>query len=1069
MSRTARLVGWLVLLVGPPAAGIAAGPRSFAARHPVWAALAVLGWAGLTGIAALVVRAARDPVNRRLAQGGSALDEALGRRVTRYGRRYKKHLLGTLRFMDAKGLATVGDSVPELDEVFIDVALTAQAPHRVGAGVLAGAVPDGAERRSIWEFLDAPEPVALAVLGAPGSGKTTLLRHVARRIAREQRWGRRRSRGHGLGRRNLPILLELRDHTAGIAAGTAPTLPQLLRDTLPDLGVAEPPGWWEAQLRRGACVILLDGLDEVARAEDRRTVARWIEAQAAAFPGNDLVVTARPLGYRAADAQMPLVVQTRPFTIAQTEQFLHAWYRVAERRATGATGPEVDQRADTAATDLLDRLAATPALYDLAINPLLLTMIANVHRYRAELPGSRADLYDEMCQVMLWRRTEAKRLRTALPGRAAQRLLAHLAATMMREKVRDLPRARIATELGPALLRVPGAPDSDAFLAEIGTAGLLIEREHDRFSFAHLTFQEYLAAMHVREQNLEQLLVDAVADPWWRETILLYTNGSDADPIVRAALADGSPTALSLAFECADAAELAPELRDRLEATLDSAFTKGSDPDRRRVAAAVLTTRHLSQTVIIPYGGQICARPITSDLYRFFLAATGAPAPDGLLSPARHDPAPVTGVFAPQAIGFVRWLNALFADTGASGYRLPTGSELDALELATAGATRVSGQPPNVWSGGMANTPSLWTAKGRRASNLVTADQLTAAVAADARTLRLLPYLLERAVFARAHEIHALLSHPIGTMRPEIAGRYPALAFDLARGLPRMISLLQQLDSRPVAGGGAEIGSLLEDHSRDAERVRLLASAAELAEGVMTYSRGARQRREREHTLAVESSQRVRDALFRARELTREQGVCRELEDLDPVLTRTPTREPVFALEYSKLTVESALARIYRRALGGGFGDAVAGVELAGAFETAFLSDAFVDKLVDLAGARADPSMHIHVEALAATARRASGALSVVRGAESPYSGAEEAAAGRLLANAVRAIPPANQGPLPEAPTAAARLTALSLAGTDNLSPSTRADLVTTAAGITLLQYRAEHPDLLEALVLARV
>jgi len=211
MTRTIRILGWVVLLVGPPAATLAAGAHSFAARRPGWAALVGLGWAGLTGAAALVTRATRDPVGRRLAQAGSALDEAFGRRVTRYGRRYKAHLLGSLRFMDAKGLATVGESVPELDEVFIDVALSAQAPHRVGPGVLGGVAPDGTQRRSIWEFLDTPQPTALAVLGAPGSGKTTLLRHVARRIAYASH-----------GRRTLPILLELRDHASRITADPAP-------------------------------------------------------------------------------------------------------------------------------------------------------------------------------------------------------------------------------------------------------------------------------------------------------------------------------------------------------------------------------------------------------------------------------------------------------------------------------------------------------------------------------------------------------------------------------------------------------------------------------------------------------------------------------------------------------------------------------------------------------------------------------------------------------------------------------------------------------------------------------
>jgi hypothetical protein len=43
-------------------------------------------------------------------------------------------------------------------------------------------------------------------------------------------------------------------------------------------------------------------------------------------------------------------------------------------------------------------------------------MIATVHRYRGALPGSRVDLYGEICQVMLWRRQEAKNLPIAPDG-----------------------------------------------------------------------------------------------------------------------------------------------------------------------------------------------------------------------------------------------------------------------------------------------------------------------------------------------------------------------------------------------------------------------------------------------------------------------------------------------------------------------------------------------------------------------------------------------------------------------------------------------------------------------------
>jgi predicted NACHT family NTPase len=78
---------------------------------------------------------------------------------------------------------------------------------------------------------------------------------------------------------------------------------------------------------------------------------------------------------------------------------------------------DLELRAETAADDLLRRLDGAPGLYALTVNPLLLTMIAIVHRYCGALPGSRADLYGQICQAMLWQRQEARISRSRRLGR----------------------------------------------------------------------------------------------------------------------------------------------------------------------------------------------------------------------------------------------------------------------------------------------------------------------------------------------------------------------------------------------------------------------------------------------------------------------------------------------------------------------------------------------------------------------------------------------------------------------------------------------------------------------------
>ncbi|WP_229874319.1 NACHT domain-containing protein [Amycolatopsis deserti] len=656
----------------------------------------------------------RRAVLRQLGRLSEKIDQKLDRRITRYGRHYLHYVLASLRYIDTKGLATAGDSTPRLDEIYIDVSLVPRAPHQVGGSMLAEVPAHVTERHSIWELVDRPEAVVLAVIGAPGSGKTTLLRHVARRVVQG-------GRNH---RRPLPILLELRDHAEAIRENTRIPLPELLRNTLPTLASSEPNGWWEEQLLAGRCTVLLDGLDEVAHSEDRVSVARWISYQVNCYPQNDFVVTSRPHGYRTAVIDAARVVQVRSFTDRQIRLFLHNWYLAAERRATDEHDEESRDRADKKAADLLQRIAVAPALYDLAVNPLLLTMIANVHRYRGALPGSRADLYSEVCQVMLWRRQEAKRLPIALSGPAKERLLAQVAFTMMNERVRDLSRTRLLELVSPGLRRISTAVDGESFIDDVSSNGLLIEREKDLYAFAHQTLQEFLAARHIQQKALGEVLMRNVDDVWWRETSLLFVAGADADDIVRACLASGKVTALSLAFDCTEnESDLAPELRNRLDDLLAAAFLHDTAPEHRRLVAGVLATRHTNEVMLTLDGSRVCPRPIPEELYRLFLHDTRPELVS--VAPPAIDPqqgmTPAKGVWANDVEAFVFWLNTIVSTDGATVYRLPTEDELDQLREGSGPATDVlTSSTTSAWVAPQApGLPRLWPTSAETADRQV--------------------------------------------------------------------------------------------------------------------------------------------------------------------------------------------------------------------------------------------------------------------------------------------------------------------------------------------------------------
>jgi energy-coupling factor transporter ATP-binding protein EcfA2 len=612
----------------------------------------------------------RELENRYLPGFTDFLDRRLRYWFSGYGRHYREFILRSHRRIDHKGLPTTGFYTPELDEVFVDVGLAMRAPGQVSTDLLTRVPSSVADRRSIHDFLGRRDPEILAVVGGPGTGKTTLLRHAARVVCRQQ--GRRV--------RKVPILLYLRDHVSALAADPTVTLPDLLHQTLDQQVPLPRHDWFNVQLRRGRCVVLLDGLDEIAKLEDRRLIADWVERLTTAYSKNHFVITSRPQGYNQTRIAGATVLQVRALTDDQVMRFVMNWYRAVESSALRDTGEDSQLVAGPKAEDLLRRLRGAPNLYDLTINPLLLTMIANVHRYRGALPGSRADLYGEICQVMLWRRQEAKKLRIDMSGEKKEVILRGLAFAMMQRRVRDLPYAELIQELTTPLRRTAREIQVEDFLADVSSNGLLVERESGIYSFTHLTFQEYLTSAYIRDKGLQETLIKVVDDVWWRETTLLYAARADVDPIVRACLASTSVTALLLAFDCADqAGEVAPELEDQLDILLDSAFDPDIAVDKRRLMAGVLVARHMRHVRQLNSKIRICPDPIPEELYWLFMQDHSGYRPDGPNEIERRGQSPVTGVRASQAFAFTAWANSVVG--GEVAFRLPTEPEAQELEL----------------------------------------------------------------------------------------------------------------------------------------------------------------------------------------------------------------------------------------------------------------------------------------------------------------------------------------------------------------------------------------------------
>ncbi|MGB4868578.1 MAG: NACHT domain-containing protein, partial [Candidatus Promineifilaceae bacterium] len=505
--------------------------------------------------ATLVMNNADQPADTPALNRDSAVD------------RYLTHVIAHNRYLQLQGVRSGGRLVHiELEQIYITLRATQQRTVSAEERWLAQEAQlapgerhrtRSAERETVTEVVTVSVNEALSghrrlvVLGDPGSGKTTLLRYLALIYARDKSEpdGSDNPAGSihrllGLPERGcLPILLPLRqigaylqDHSEESTEGPRLLL-EFLRRYLANERIDVPLNFFDPYLAQGQAVVLLDGLDEVPGADLRRRVARLVERFTQAYPACRYVVTSRIVGYEGAArlGEGYTTTTVQEFSLADVAQFLRYWHRLVWIGQMGP-GPSAEHEAERQTTQLLAAIRGNERIRELAINPLMLTVIALVHRDRVKLPDRRAELYEEAVEVLLGKWDEAKSVlpeQPILPDRpfdaTDRRLLLQSVALHMHEQGLKEIEADALQTLLRQLFRPLVADDSQAdkatrrFLRVIEErTGLLVARGDGVYSFSHLTFQEYLVALAVAA--LDDYVAYTLAhsgEAWWREVILL--------------------------------------------------------------------------------------------------------------------------------------------------------------------------------------------------------------------------------------------------------------------------------------------------------------------------------------------------------------------------------------------------------------------------------------------------------------------------------------------------------------------------------------------------------------------
>ncbi|HEV7667557.1 MAG TPA: metallophosphoesterase [Thermoanaerobaculia bacterium] len=386
----------------------------------------------------------------------------------------------------------------------------------------------------VEDLLNRHKPLALT--GAAGAGKTTWARYTFRQLLKDER--------------TLPLMLVLRDVARNWQRSEDEGERRSIDAALDDWIGAQMGGGWKGRLAKALeamagprPILLVDGWDELGPLGEkfRDKLMGFLRAN----PRVLAVVTSRPYGEQKpshADGFEKLEVQ--PLSNADIDAMTRKFF--AQFSADeGAT-----QKADL----FLSALERATEARALARTPLLLTMMLLVG-YSQPLPDKRHQLYATCIDTLLHGRPKQKEDEGAIAGRNTwcptgldQRrrwvaAIAYRAQTEEYEQIKSQTwreRASIVRtwkELASFLPDECPADSRDGFLAWlVEVAGLLVERTDGTLAFTHLSFQEYLTALHLattaadHDQRLAAFRSRIDEAHWWETLRLLAAQIDSANP-----------------------------------------------------------------------------------------------------------------------------------------------------------------------------------------------------------------------------------------------------------------------------------------------------------------------------------------------------------------------------------------------------------------------------------------------------------------------------------------------------------------------------------------------------------
>ncbi|MFF9771358.1 NACHT domain-containing protein [Streptomyces sp. NPDC014636] len=403
------------------------------------------------------------------------------------------------------------------------------------------------------------------IRGDAGSGKTTLLKWIAVGAMHStlptpmEMWNRA-----------VPFFVPLRHF-----ARELPTPEQFLDYAARTLAAAAPRDFVRNSLESGHAILLIDGVDELPSGR-RGEVRDWLRELTHSYEKCRYVITSRQAAIDSgwlADTGF-LSLELTPMSLSDQNLFISHWHTTMQ---SAVSDEQERDRLREHEKALVRSMAERRELRRLGSNPLLCALLCALHWDREmHLPNDRLKLFEAALEMLLVRRDQQRNIAgdaVRLSTGVQELILRKLAYWMIRNDLTEVSLEQLTERVGSYLRETLDDTLDPAAVAQhlLVRTGLLRAPAVGRVDFVHRTFQEYLAAEQLlNDDDLNFLIKHAHEDQW--QDVVVMTSGrardSERNHLVKALLKRARRDKthrvrlIVLAVDCAgNAPSLAAELR----------------------------------------------------------------------------------------------------------------------------------------------------------------------------------------------------------------------------------------------------------------------------------------------------------------------------------------------------------------------------------------------------------------------------------------------------------------------------------------------------------------------------